>query len=317
MIEGADRELFERSLRAAVAADDVDAALAEAGWADALEADPRTAVSLLFELQGQANATSGALDRVVLHALGVEGDRGVVLPALGGSMPPGALEGDRMTVSGLSTADLANHERVLVVAQSGDGVDAHMSLTAFIELRPVQGIDPALGLVEVSGAWISKTSKAGVWPEPEWSAAVALAQQAIGHELVGASRTMLALAREHALERVQFGQPIAQFQAVRHRLAETLVAIETADAMLEAAWLDAAPATAAMAKALAGRGARTAVRNCQQVLAGIGFTTEHDLHRYIRRVLVLDELFGSARTLTRSQGDDLLETRQLPTLLPL
>ena len=127
---------------------------------------------------------------------------------------------------------------------------------------------------------------------------------------------MLELAREHALERIQFGVPISSFQAVRHRLAETLVAIETADAVLDAAWLDGSPATAAMAKAVAGREARTAARHCQQVLAGIGFTTEHTFHRYVRRVLVLDALFGTSRTLTRSLGDDLLATRRLPRSSP-
>ena len=134
---------------------------------------------------------------------------------------------------------------------------------------------------------------------------------------VGASRRMLGLAREHALERVQFGRPIAAFQAVRHRLADTLVAIETAEALLDAAWLDRSPTTASMAKATAGRSARTAARHCQQVLAGIGFTTEHDFHRSFRRILVLDELLGSARTLTRALGDDLLASRSLPPLLPL
>ena len=128
---------------------------------------------------------------------------------------------------------------------------------------------------------------------------------------------MLELARAHALERIQFGQPISMFQAVRHRLADTLVAIEMAEAVLDAAWLDQSPQTAAMAKALAGRGARTAARHCQQVLAGIGFTTEHPLHRYVRRVLVLDELFGAARSLTKDLGDDLLTSRQLPPQLPL
>ena len=46
------------------------------------------------------------------------------------------------------------------------------------------------------------------------------------------ARAMLTLARQHALDRVQFGRPIASFQAVRHRLAETLVAIEGAEATL-------------------------------------------------------------------------------------
>jgi alkylation response protein AidB-like acyl-CoA dehydrogenase len=128
---------------------------------------------------------------------------------------------------------------------------------------------------------------------------------------------MLELAREHALSRIQFDRPIATFQAVRHRLAETLVAIESADALLAAAWEDRSPDTAAMAKALAGRGARVASRHCQQVLAGIGFTTEHPFHRYARRVLVLDELFGSSRTLTKALGAELLTSGRLPAQLPL
>ena len=150
-----------------------------------------------------------------------------------------------------------------------------------------------------------------------WEPAVAIAQIAIGHELVGASRTMLELARTHALERIQFGQPIAAFQAVRHRLADTFVAIESADALLGGAWEDRSPATAAMAKATAGRAARTTARHCQQVLAGIGFTTEHDLHLHVRRVLALDELLGSSRSLTAALGRELLDTRRLPPLLPL
>ena len=113
------------------------------------------------------------------------------------------------------------------------------------------------------------------------------------------------------------GSRSAAFQAVRHRLADTLVAVEAADAALDAAWEDASPQAAAMAKALAGRGARTAARHCQQVLAGIGFTTEHDLHRYLRRVLLLDQLVGAGRTLTADLGHELLASRQLPPLPPL
>jgi alkylation response protein AidB-like acyl-CoA dehydrogenase len=128
---------------------------------------------------------------------------------------------------------------------------------------------------------------------------------------------MLDLAREHALGRVQFGRPISTLQVIRHRLADSLVAIEAAEGILDAAWLDPVPGMAAMAKALAGRGARTAARHCQQVLAGIGFTTEHPLHRYIRRVLILDELFGSARTLTRELGEELLRTRTHRRMVPL
>jgi alkylation response protein AidB-like acyl-CoA dehydrogenase len=248
-----DVELFARSVRGAVGADDVDAALADLGWVEALADEPEAAISVLFSLQGEAGARSSALHVVV----GAD------------ALPFGPIW----------------------VRLGGEG-------------RPIGGVDPALGLVEVEAV-------------EGWTGDLRLGQIALGHELVGASRTMLALAREHALAREQFGQPIARFQAVRHRLAEALVAIETAEAMLEAAWLDGTPVTAAMAKSLAGRGARTVARHCQQVLAGIGFTTEHDLHRFVRRTLVLDQLLGSARSLTKALGDDLIATRTLPPLLPL
>jgi hypothetical protein len=316
-MDAADLELFARSLRHATeqhTGEALDAALDELGWHHALTIDARASVSLLFELQGAANASSSGLDHVVAAALGREADpsTGVVLPALGQWQAPGALDGDRLTVRGLASAALAGGTTAVVVACAGA---EHVSVvvdTASLTLRPVQGIDPWLGLVEVTG-----NARATAADPVAWPAAVAAGQLALGHELVGASRRMLALAREHALERIQFGQPISQFQAVRHRLADTFVAIETADAGLDAAWQDGAAQTAAMAKALSGRAARVAARHCQQVLAGIGFTTEHPLHRYVRRVVVLDELLGPARALTRALGQEILTTRQLPPLLPL
>ena len=103
----------------------------------------------------------------------------------------------------------------------------------------------------------------------------------------------------------------------RHRLAETLVAIEAAHAILEAAWRDQLAHTAAMAKALAWWCPQTAARHCQQVLAGVGFTTEHDFHHYVGLVFVLNQLFGAARSLNEELGVHLLESRQLMALPPL
>ena len=151
----------------------------------------------------------------------------------------------------------------------------------------------------------------------DWPSVVAVGQLAIAHEIVGACRTMLRLAREHALEREQFGQRISAFQAIRHRLAESLVAIEAADSALAAAWEDGTASSARYAKAIAGNSARTVARHAQQVLAGMGYTTEHAFHRYLRRVLVLDQLLGASRTLTREIGAELLQARTLPPMLPL
>jgi hypothetical protein len=315
VIEGHDLELFDRSLRSATeqhTGDALDAALHDLGWSDALSFDTRAAVSCLFEAQGAADATSSALDVVLTFGLGraLDDTTTVVLPPIGEWGPPASVEGGRLVVNGLVTA---RRPSVLVVARAGAAHLATVVETAALESRDVQGVDPWLGLVALRG----EVEVTGSDEVATWDDAAALAQLAVAHELVGASRMALALAREHALERVQFGQPIAMFQAVRHKLAEALVAIETTCAVLDAAWQDRAPQTAAMAKATAGRSARTVSRHCQQVLAGIGFTTEHDLHRYVRRILVLEQLFGSHAVLTKRLGDELVTTRTLPRLVPL
>jgi hypothetical protein len=323
MMEGSDLEIFERSLRQAVSRHSgaaLDSALSDLGWLDALESDTCTAISMLFPLQGDANATSFALDQVVIAALATGPGQGkaVVLPSLGQWAAPGELRGGVLTVRGLGTSALRLYDSVTVVARTDDP-----AVTTAIEVdraaltrRTVDGLDPAFGLVEVSGLSIPSSQMAGT-VSGRWDATVALAQIAIGFELVGAARAMLELARRHALDRVQFGQPISRFQAVRHRLAETLVAIEAADAVLAAAAQDPSPTISAAAKALAGRGARTAGRHCQQVLAGIGFTDEHPFHRYLKRILLLDQLFGTSRALTEQLGNELLASRRLPALLPL
>jgi alkylation response protein AidB-like acyl-CoA dehydrogenase len=58
-------------------------------------------------------------------------------------------------------------------------------------------------------------------------------------------------------------------------------------------------------------------RHAQQVLAGIGFTTEHPLHRFVRRTLVLDQLLGAGTVLTRRLGTDVLGSGTLPAAFPL
>jgi hypothetical protein len=314
MIQGEDLSLFERSLRHATqhhSGAALDAALEKLGWPDALAADPRAAVSLLFGLQGTANVISSSLDRVLAGALGQEATA-VVLPALGQRAAPGVLQAGRLGVRGIGTASLGGCATALIVARGGGSDVAVLAETAALTVRSVQGLDPALGLVEVTG-----DAGARLLGQADWEAAMTAGQLALSHELVGASRRMLELARAHALQRIQFGRPIAMFQAVRHRLAEALVAIETAAGALDAAWLDYGPLTAGMAKATAGRGARLTARHCQQVLAGIGFTTEHPFHKYVRRVLVLEQLLGSTRSLTAELGRDILDRRQLPAPLPL
>jgi alkylation response protein AidB-like acyl-CoA dehydrogenase len=117
-------------------------------------------------------------------------------------------------------------------------------------------------------------------------------------EMLGASRRSLELATEYAKERKQFGQHIGQFQAVKHMLADMLEKVENGHAATYyAAWaLDAdAPdcaLAASVAKSTMNQASRQVCGDAIQVMGGIGFTWEHDLHFYFKRAKHLEVLYG-------------------------
>ena len=121
-------------------------------------------------------------------------------------------------------------------------------------------------------------------------------RRALAWWLVGSARAMLSLARQHALDRVQFGKPIASFQAVRHRLAETLVAIEGAEATLGLPGDDNPDLTALLAKAAAGKAALTAA---QALPAG---ARRYRLHRGTRSGPSCEAGAGSRRIARQLTG---------------
>ena len=105
---------------------------------------------------------------------------------------------------------------------------------------------------------------------------------------------------------------------MRHRLADAFVAREGAAAALELAWeADDEQLAGMLAKSLAGRAARIAAAQCQQVLAGIGFTAEHPFHRFLARALVLDSVLGSAAELPAVIGARLISAGTIPRLVDL
>jgi alkylation response protein AidB-like acyl-CoA dehydrogenase len=125
-------------------------------------------------------------------------------------------------------------------------------------------------------------------------------------ESAGIARWCLETASEYAKVRVQFGRPIGQFQAVKHALANMLVAVEQCAAV---AW-DAAAAwsededvagdesrdrhlSARIAGAVALGAAAHCAKECIQLLGGIGFTWEHDAHFYLKRAMANLLVFAS------------------------
>lgn len=116
-------------------------------------------------------------------------------------------------------------------------------------------------------------------------------------QLVGAMERCLDYALTYANERVQFGRPIAKFQAIQHMLAiaagQVAASAAAADALNEADGHAAFAFAAAIAKARTGEAAGQVAAICHQVHAAMGFTQEHPLHFATRRLWSWRDEFGS------------------------
>lgn len=118
--------------------------------------------------------------------------------------------------------------------------------------------------------------------------------------LVGLAGRMLDMAVGHVSERHQFGVPVGSFQAVKHQLADGLMALSFArPTVTQAAWEVAhrtpeAPRRVAEAKLLASEAAEAVGRAALQVHGAVGYTVEHDLHLFLKRSWALSRAWGSA-----------------------
>ncbi|MEZ0340435.1 acyl-CoA dehydrogenase family protein [Mycobacterium sp. pV006] len=119
-------------------------------------------------------------------------------------------------------------------------------------------------------------------------------------EQVGAAQHLLNLSTEYAKTRLQFGRPIGSFQAVKHRLADDLVAVEHArSTAYHAVWAlthasDDAALSVSIAQATCSAAFVRVAGDTIQVHGGIGFTWEHQAHLYYKRAYTDAALLGSA-----------------------
>ena len=129
--------------------------------------------------------------------------------------------------------------------------------------------------------------------------ALATAAILLSAEQVGGAQRCLDMSVDYAKVRVQFGRPIGSFQAIKHKCADMLLAVESARsaAYYAASALDGASAAdvlaaAALAKAHCSTAyTRVAAENIQ-IHGGIGFTWEHPAHLYFKRAKTSELLFG-------------------------
>ncbi len=111
-------------------------------------------------------------------------------------------------------------------------------------------------------------------------------------ELAGIVDQVLQMTVEYSFDRYSFGRPLASYQALKHRFADMRMWVEACFATVEAAAravaTDASDAAelVSVAKAYIGEKAPAIVQDCIQLHGGIGVTWDHDLHLYLRRVVV-------------------------------
>jgi hypothetical protein len=151
-------------------------------------------------------------------------------------------------------------------------------------------------------------------------AADGLGRLMISAELLGAAEHLMDTAVLYARERRQFGQPIGSFQAVQHMLADAeaqlcglRAAIEQLVPLLDRLSAKETDHYSALLKSLAGRTGQRVAQATLQVLGAVGFTWEHEHHRYAKRILTLDALLGSSKQLA-SQLGSLSIRNQVPRL---
>jgi alkylation response protein AidB-like acyl-CoA dehydrogenase len=194
----------------------------------------------------------------------------------------------------------AGEASLLVLPVAIDGGEEWVVLRAdLLEIEPITSVDPLRPVAHVRANAIEVGDDA-VLSNLSVVVARALISTLLSAEAVGVARWATDTASEYAKIREQFGRPIGQFQAIKHKCAEMIADTERATA---AVW-DAARAideasehigfAAAVAATLAPAAAQRCTQDCIQVHGGIGFTWEHDAGVYYRRALILAASFGRA-----------------------
>ena len=207
----------------------------------------------------------------------------------------GALHGTKVHVPDGEVADL-----VLVVTDGGTACIAVHPDQPGVTITHTETVDGSRSFATVELDSASGTALTGDVP-----AAIEVATDRFGVAWVldgiGAAERALELTLEYAKVREQFGRPIGSFQAVQHLCADMLRTLELGRAVgYYAAWAcdDADPEerhrAATMARAFAANDFYRVAANAIQIFGGVGFTWEHDIHLFYKRLLTLQLAGGSA-----------------------
>ena len=171
----------------------------------------------------------------------------------------------------------------IVIAADGEKLTRWITFTA----TPVVAMDLTRPLARVEA---TETAEIGTDPGLADIAAILLAA-----EQIGAAARCLDLTVQYTKDRVQFGRPIGSFQALKHRMADLYVAVQSARAVVNEAVADPTPTSAALARLAASEAFSTVAGEAVQMHGGIAITWESDIQLYFKRAHGSAQLLGPPR----------------------
>jgi len=226
------------------------------------------------------------------------------------------LQGTKCFVIEAAAADELAVVVRLAATSGNDGVVVVVVPRSDVRVVPVRTLDGsrAVAHVVLDGVRVAHDRVLGLGGDSAAAVrrAVEEAAVALALETVGTCQTIFDITLEYAKNRRQFGVPIGSFQAIKHKFADMLIALERARATGYFAALtiaendDRRTLAAAVAKAAAGDCQRLLGKEGIQIHGGIGYTWEHDMHLYVKRAKSNDAFFG-ATAWHRSRIASLLE----------
>jgi len=210
----------------------------------------------------------------------------------------GRLQGRVTSVVGALEADV-----LLVPISTEAGVELHTvdASGAGVGIEPVVSLDMTRQLADIALVGVHSTQVAGADSgEAAVRHALELGAALLASEQLGIAQWCLDHTVSYLLDRRQFGRPVGGFQAIKHRLADLYVMVESARAAARYAAVTAAAddpdrrVAASLAQAYCSDVAVKAAEECIQLHGGIGMTWEHPAHLYLKRAKADQIAFGTA-----------------------
>jgi alkylation response protein AidB-like acyl-CoA dehydrogenase len=195
---------------------------------------------------------------------------------------------------------------LLVVASSPAGLSQFLVPAdgGGVTIRPLDSHDitQRFATVELSGVELGPEAVVGTvgGADDDIEQQFQMALTLLVAETLGALDGLFEMTRQYAVDRVAFGRPIGSYQGIKYQLADMSLSIEAAHAISAAATKAVqnrqsdAGEIASMAKAWLGDIGIEVAQGCFQIFAGIGYTWEHDLHLFLRRITMNGLLLGQS-----------------------